>query len=130
MRKMELFEAVKRKCLPDNLSTLQWVRLMFPNPSNQADFEDGYCTHGTVIRNQVHSLKPITHKALKRSFQSSALRLSASSIRRMALLHRSTVISIETFYAKISSLVNTRYWMMPISVETVIGNKPPICDSD
>ncbi|MEI6270544.1 MAG: hypothetical protein WCP01_16835 [Methylococcaceae bacterium] len=40
MRKMELFEAIKRNCLPDYLSILQWERLMYPDPDNRRDSED------------------------------------------------------------------------------------------
>ena len=86
---------------------------------------------GTVIRNQVHSLESITDKALKMVLPIvSVATVGELPIRRMALLQGSTVISIGIFFGKISSLAQARYWMMPVSIETVIGNKLPIRDSD
>lgn len=40
MAVMELMEALIRDCLPDDLSILQWVYLMHPDPDNQADYDD------------------------------------------------------------------------------------------
>lgn len=37
---MDLLEAIKRNCLPDYLNITQWIMLMYPDPNNQADFED------------------------------------------------------------------------------------------
>ena len=32
-------------------------------------------------------------------------------------------------FEKISSLANTRYWVMPLCADIVVGSKPPIRDS-
>lgn len=55
MRKMELFEAIKRNCLPDYLSILQWERLMHPDPDNQRDFEDHIKKRRLTLDRQIES---------------------------------------------------------------------------